>query len=382
MPEIVSCPTCDRELRVPDELLGQTVRCPKCQGTFTAQVSGQTGSGTAGDGRIVLSRRSSSSEAPLPRPPIEREEEDEDHPRREGDAFGPESDGPRERRGWGRTRLGLTLFIIGIYVFLGACLLGVLGAVVGILLFAFGAGVGIAAAVSNGPNSGGAAAGGGLAAFVAFVILFISYLLLIVGSFVEWILQSVGQVFFLWVPHRVGTGRRPLAIATVVLWFAQLALTLFSWGSVAVRIFLELIGNSNASTALGLGNNCLSLVHGLCGLAWFFVFMFLLRSIARACGNERLERTILIFTIIVPVFGLVSLLGFFGLICGGIMAMGGFGAAGVSPQTIGGLGIGWLIALGVFTILFLVIYIALWVWWVVILHQARGAVTDRLNESD
>ncbi len=36
MPEIVKCPTCDRALRVPDELLGQQVKCSNCQSVFTA----------------------------------------------------------------------------------------------------------------------------------------------------------------------------------------------------------------------------------------------------------------------------------------------------------------------------------------------------------
>lgn len=36
MPIQVQCPTCQRPLRVPEELLGRLVRCPGCQGTFTA----------------------------------------------------------------------------------------------------------------------------------------------------------------------------------------------------------------------------------------------------------------------------------------------------------------------------------------------------------
>jgi hypothetical protein len=36
MPIIVQCPTCERKLRVPDQLLGKKVKCPGCQGTFTA----------------------------------------------------------------------------------------------------------------------------------------------------------------------------------------------------------------------------------------------------------------------------------------------------------------------------------------------------------
>lgn len=39
MPTIVDCPICNRKLRVPDDLLGQRVKCPTCAQEFTAQVS-------------------------------------------------------------------------------------------------------------------------------------------------------------------------------------------------------------------------------------------------------------------------------------------------------------------------------------------------------
>src|SRR5690349_10448850 len=36
MPIIVACPACGGKLRVADDLLGQRIRCPACQGTFDA----------------------------------------------------------------------------------------------------------------------------------------------------------------------------------------------------------------------------------------------------------------------------------------------------------------------------------------------------------
>src|SRR5258707_1005708 len=42
MPEVVTCPQCERQLRVPDELVGQRVKCPTCGTNFTATVSGST----------------------------------------------------------------------------------------------------------------------------------------------------------------------------------------------------------------------------------------------------------------------------------------------------------------------------------------------------
>jgi predicted Zn finger-like uncharacterized protein len=39
MPAIVDCPSCNRKLRVPDELLGRNVKCPTCSTTFQASAS-------------------------------------------------------------------------------------------------------------------------------------------------------------------------------------------------------------------------------------------------------------------------------------------------------------------------------------------------------
>ena len=36
MSETISCPSCKRLLQVPEDLKGQTVRCPSCSNTFTA----------------------------------------------------------------------------------------------------------------------------------------------------------------------------------------------------------------------------------------------------------------------------------------------------------------------------------------------------------
>src|SRR5262245_46758655 len=42
MPEIVNCPQCERKLKVPDTLLGKSVKCPTCGVTFTAEAAGGT----------------------------------------------------------------------------------------------------------------------------------------------------------------------------------------------------------------------------------------------------------------------------------------------------------------------------------------------------
>jgi predicted Zn finger-like uncharacterized protein len=40
MPETTNCPQCQRRLRVPDELIGQQVKCPSCENVFTALSGG------------------------------------------------------------------------------------------------------------------------------------------------------------------------------------------------------------------------------------------------------------------------------------------------------------------------------------------------------
>jgi hypothetical protein len=38
MPEIVTCPSCQRKLQAPESILGQDVQCPSCGATFVAAV--------------------------------------------------------------------------------------------------------------------------------------------------------------------------------------------------------------------------------------------------------------------------------------------------------------------------------------------------------
>jgi hypothetical protein len=40
MPEIINCPSCQRKLQVPEQLLGQDVQCPTCGATLAAAVGG------------------------------------------------------------------------------------------------------------------------------------------------------------------------------------------------------------------------------------------------------------------------------------------------------------------------------------------------------
>jgi predicted Zn finger-like uncharacterized protein len=89
MPTIVQCPSCEKKLRVADELLGKTVRCPGCKTAFTAE-----GEDEPIEAELV-------EEAPRrPRRPVAAadDEEDEPRPRRPQEVEDEEKDEPRPRR--------------------------------------------------------------------------------------------------------------------------------------------------------------------------------------------------------------------------------------------------------------------------------------------
>ncbi|HEY7328534.1 MAG TPA: MJ0042-type zinc finger domain-containing protein [Gemmataceae bacterium] len=96
MPEQVRCPECNAALRVPENLLGKTVKCPKCQTTFTAETDEPVESE-----RIVREPRPSSARRRPPPPEEIEEDELEEVPDEEEEQ---EERPRRRRRGGGRRR--------------------------------------------------------------------------------------------------------------------------------------------------------------------------------------------------------------------------------------------------------------------------------------
>jgi predicted Zn finger-like uncharacterized protein len=99
MPQTTACPSCQRKLVVPDELLGKSVRCPNCETVFTA----------ATDSPAESVSPTGLEEAPG----SERIRSDADRARRESDDRGPSRrrsqeedddyyDGPEYGGGYGR----------------------------------------------------------------------------------------------------------------------------------------------------------------------------------------------------------------------------------------------------------------------------------------
>src|SRR4051812_38230307 len=66
MPAVVSCPACGSKLRLPDELPGRDVRCPRCDATFDAAAP-PVGAPAAGPAEPVDGPPSPFGDAPPPR---------------------------------------------------------------------------------------------------------------------------------------------------------------------------------------------------------------------------------------------------------------------------------------------------------------------------
>src|SRR5262245_33664764 len=89
MPLVIPCPSCSRQVRVPEELAGRTVRCPSCEATFTApaRAAEETPAET-----YLPQEEPSARRGPPASPPPEREEELPEQGEDEG------FDRPRRRR--------------------------------------------------------------------------------------------------------------------------------------------------------------------------------------------------------------------------------------------------------------------------------------------
>jgi hypothetical protein len=93
MTHTITCPSCRRQLRVPDDLLGCMVKCPACSDNFPAEEPAPPPRPAAGRGR---------DEHDEPRPsrrrPRDEDDEDDRPPKRRRTRAGEEDDYPITRR--------------------------------------------------------------------------------------------------------------------------------------------------------------------------------------------------------------------------------------------------------------------------------------------
>ncbi len=127
MSEMVTCPSCSRPLRVPDDLLGQQVKCPVCNTAFLAELSGPAPlpprpEPSPGPARGPRSERVASrfDEDDRPRRLAARRE-DEDRPRRSlsrrRDEDEEDEDRPRRSRRYLQPHRGGAILAMGILSF-------------------------------------------------------------------------------------------------------------------------------------------------------------------------------------------------------------------------------------------------------------------------
>jgi predicted Zn finger-like uncharacterized protein len=117
MSDTITCPSCQRTLRVPESLLGQLVKCPTCQQTFTA----------------ALDADANGAPAPPPKeapPPPRRYEDEPPRPPREEDDY---DDRPRRRRRrYQQEHRGQLIMVLGILsFFIGGPILGLVAWIMG-----------------------------------------------------------------------------------------------------------------------------------------------------------------------------------------------------------------------------------------------------------
>jgi predicted Zn finger-like uncharacterized protein len=120
MSDTITCPSCQRTLRVPESLLGQLVKCPTCQQTFTASLGGDA---------------NGAPEAAPPRkeaPPRERYEDEPPRPARRDEDYDDGDRPRRRRRRYEQAHRGTLILTLGILSFFFAWpILGIIAWVMG-----------------------------------------------------------------------------------------------------------------------------------------------------------------------------------------------------------------------------------------------------------
>lgn len=133
MPTLVNCPACNRKLRVPDEMLGQKVRCPGCGGTFEANGAGPPPAATpVAEASVRPPRVEGARPASRPAAPARRNDDDDDYRPWEQPGPGVRRD-CAPHRGGGVLAMGIISLVspmLGITAPLGL-ILGLIGWVMG-----------------------------------------------------------------------------------------------------------------------------------------------------------------------------------------------------------------------------------------------------------
>ncbi len=104
MPEVIPCPGCDKNIKVPDGLEGKKLRCPGCQSILLV-----TANGLKLAKKEAVTAPSGKSSKPAPKKSAPRDEDEDDRDDRDED---DEDDAPRRKPGKrGRSGRGIPMWV-------------------------------------------------------------------------------------------------------------------------------------------------------------------------------------------------------------------------------------------------------------------------------
>src|SRR5438105_686820 len=310
MPQLIQCTSCNKKLRVPDNLIGKKVKCPACGSTFMAAMEEEElptaplieepqpasrrrpAPPPPEPGYEVISEEPRRRKAPPPPPPEEEDETEfeEKRPARPRarkrpieDDYEEEEEEERPRRSaranWSKVRTGVTLVLLSICTVIASILV----AIIGVLIAAAAAAAAVQGAANQppampmqppvGPMVG--VAGGML------VVLVLAGLM----GFAAEVLALIGYIFCMNASSKHGA--KTLAIVTLALAGASLLFFL-------VNNALMFTGRAAVP---GAGMNFaasgpVGIIANLLNLGKFIVFLFFLRAVALCLREWSLEKSV------------------------------------------------------------------------------------------
>jgi hypothetical protein len=393
MPEIVTCPDCQRTLRVPDNLLGKKVKCPGCQGMFTA-AAGNGASASAGVVRppeLPPSRPQRDDDYDTPRSrrrddphieerPSRRRDDDDDRPPRRRDDYDDDYDRRPRRRddydddydrqppvnpreGWRKVALGLHLNVIGGWVWVGGMCLLMLGCgITAIIAMAAGQGAMGAMTPRAFETSARTAAVGGLLMMLVLGIVGLAV-------FAELVLRVTGFGLCMAVPVRRGSNLKILAIVAFALGGVE-ALVHLSGSVTHLAWASESYSMAGPFGAL-VGHPYFFIGGGLFALAAMILFLLFARGAAQAVRDRNLPGQFMSLLITYAVLYFVTSMTMVGMCFAAGASM--IGSIGASPRDAYAAGTVWAMVTLVITGLLFAAYIAVEIWLILSLGKLRDA---------
>lgn len=388
MPLTITCPACQRTLRVPESLLGQAVKCPSCSHRFTTTEQSEdeappprTSSGVRTTRRPVAPpvdeedaaprRTERIRDRPQPRPGRQDDEDEPPRPRRSDDDYDDyeERSASKSDRtaSWNKVRIGINLVMIGIWVWLGGTLLGALGGLLSVLFLG-------SAVLSSTSSNQAAWTSLGFAGILLILSVGVYYLSILA----EFVLRLVGYGLCMAAPPLRDSGLRPLSITAFALSAIQILFSCANFLVGGLSGFTATAFNryrGGASTGYDAASTGLSGLSGLCAIGSFVVFLFFLRSV---CNNIRARElaskpiAVLVAFVLFWVFTVITIVL---VACGGGFAVASAFQGQSANRAASSLGT-WVIITIVLICLAGLVYMGLQVWYIMVLQKIRDAVSS------